>query len=244
MIPFELSFTEYPFPKLRQNQNYDHENYCTGLAVARRLGAGRRLCIADFSDGVLSAAQETLTDDGYMVGTFHVDVSDYASVSGFAQAAASQGPIEGVIHTAVRKNSLEVDLLGTAKAIEAFFPGVFSTKAGRQEINGPAGKFIAMSPVGRLGTPQDIVNAVAFLTSSESSFIKGNGILVDGGPYMTLSNAHQTTLSEHWVLSSKQGVKVGYWPHMKDSDIMAEGYSKFCPTGKSTYERNVDVSGW
>ncbi|PYH35088.1 short-chain alcohol dehydrogenase like protein [Aspergillus neoniger CBS 115656] len=238
-----------------------------GLSIARRLGAGRRLCIADFSDGVLSAAQETLTDDGYTVETFQVDVSDYASVSGFAQAAASQGPIEGVIHTAV-------DLLGTANAIEAFLevaqsgtsmvciasmaghmgsglpselerhlatasreqlldhpalnidpsdhhgparayglskrgnilrvqaaakiwgrvggrvnsvsPGVISTRAGRQEINGPAGKFIAMSPVGRVGTPQDVVNAVAFLASSESSFITGNDILVDGGVVSSL----------------------------------------------------------
>lgn len=46
-----------------------------GLSIARRLGAGRRLCIADFSNEVLSAAQETLTDDGYMVETFQVDVS-------------------------------------------------------------------------------------------------------------------------------------------------------------------------
>ncbi|GLB04748.1 hypothetical protein AtubIFM57258_010767 [Aspergillus tubingensis] len=253
-----------------------------GLAIARRLGAGRRLCIADISNEVLSAAQDTLTDDGYMVETFQVDVSDYASVSGFAQAAASQGPIEAVIHTAGLSPSagsaqkiLEVDLLGTANAIEAFLevaqsgtsmvciasmaghmgsglpselerhlatasreqlldhpalnidpsdhhgparayglskrgnilrvqaaakiwghiggrvssvsPGVISTKAGRQEINGPAGKFIAMSPVGRVGTPQDIVNAVAFLASSESSFITGNDILVDGGVVSSLT---------------------------------------------------------
>ncbi|GLA00619.1 hypothetical protein AnigIFM60653_009369 [Aspergillus niger] len=191
-----------------------------------------------------------------MVETFRVDVSDYASVSCFAQAAASQGPIEAVIHTAGLSPSagsaqkiLEVDLLGTANAIDAFLevaqpgmkrhlaraprdqllehlalkidsadphgpprayglskrgnilrvqasakawgrvggrvnsvsPGVISTSAGRQEINGPAGKFIAMSPVGRVGTPQDVVNAVAFLASPKSSFITGNDILVDGG---------------------------------------------------------------
>ncbi|GLA38474.1 hypothetical protein AnigIFM63309_005771 [Aspergillus niger] len=211
-----------------------------------------------------------------MVETFRVDVSDYASVSCFAQAAASQGPIEAVIHTAGLSPSagsaqkiLEVDLLGTANAIDAFLevaqpgmsmvciasmaghmgsglpaelerhlaraprdqllehlalkidsadphgpprayglskrgnilrvqasakawgrvggrvnsvsPGVISTSAGRQEINGPAGKFIAMSPVGRVGTPQDVVNAVAFLASPKSSFITGNNILVDGG---------------------------------------------------------------
>lgn len=65
-------------------------------------------------------------------------------------------------------------------------PGVISTRTVRKEINGPAGKFIAMSPVGRVGTPQDVVTAVAFLASPESSFITGNDILVDGGVVSSL----------------------------------------------------------
>ncbi|KAJ5770095.1 uncharacterized protein N7511_002146 [Penicillium nucicola] len=252
-----------------------------GLAIARRLGVGRRLFIADCSNEILSAAQETLANDGYMVEPLQVDVSDYASVSRFAQAAASHGPIEAIIHTAGLSPSagcaqkiLEVDLLGTANALDAFLevaqsgtsmvciasmaghmgpglpselerhlalaprtqllehaalkideadphgsgrayvlskrgnvlrvqasaqawgrvggrvnsvsPGVISTSAGRQEIDGPAGKYIALSPVGRVGTPQDIVNAVAFLASPESSFITGNDILVDGGVVSSL----------------------------------------------------------
>lgn len=252
-----------------------------GLAIARRLGVGRRLFLADFSNEILSAAQETLTNDGYMVELSQMDVSDYASVSRFAHAAASHGPIEVIIHTAGLSPSagcaqkiLEVDLLGTANALDAFLevaqpgtsmvcissmagymgsglpselechlataprgqllnhaalkidgsdphgparayalskrgnllrvqasakawgrvggrvnsvsPGVISTSAGRQEINGPAGKFIALSPVGRVGTPQDIVNAVSFLASAESSFITGNDILVDGGVVSSL----------------------------------------------------------
>ena len=252
-----------------------------GLAVARRLGVARRLYLADFSNEILSAAQETLVNEGYTVEIFQVDVSDYTSVSRFAQAAASHGPIEAVIHTAGLSPSagsaqkiLHVDLLGTANALDAFLevsqsgtsmvciasmagymgsglpaelerhlataprdqllehaalkideadphgparayglskrgnllrvqasakawgraggrvnsvsPGVISTSAGRQEINGPAGKFIALSPVGRVGTPQDIVNAVSFLASAESSFITGNDILVDGGVVSSL----------------------------------------------------------
>jgi NAD(P)-dependent dehydrogenase (short-subunit alcohol dehydrogenase family) len=65
--------------------------------------------------------------------------------------------------------------------VHSVSPGVISTTAGRQEIAGPAGKFIALSPAGRVGTPQDVVNAVAFLAGPESSFITGNDILVDGG---------------------------------------------------------------
>ncbi|KAI8713880.1 hypothetical protein NCS52_01233900 [Fusarium sp. LHS14.1] len=65
--------------------------------------------------------------------------------------------------------------------INSVSPGVISTSTGRQEIAGPAGKFVTMSPAGRVGVPQDIVNAVAFLVSSDASFITGNDLLVDGG---------------------------------------------------------------
>jgi NAD(P)-dependent dehydrogenase (short-subunit alcohol dehydrogenase family) len=254
-----------------------------GLAVARRLGAGRRVFLADFSDKVLAAAEQALIDDGYTIEAHQVDVSNYDFVRRFAQAAATDLILEAVVHTAGLSPSagsaqkiLEVDLLGTANVLDAFLevvrpgagtsvvciasmaghmgsslpadlethlatapreklldhcslqitkddpngparayglskrgnllrvqasaraygrvggqvnsvsPGVISTAAGRQEIAGPAGKFIALSPAGRVGTPQDVVNAVAFLAGPESSFITGNDILVDGGVVSSL----------------------------------------------------------
>ena len=36
------------------------------------------------------------------------------------------------------------------------------------------------TPLGRLGTPQDIANAVAFLVSEKASFITGQVLTVDG----------------------------------------------------------------
>jgi NAD(P)-dependent dehydrogenase (short-subunit alcohol dehydrogenase family) len=36
-------------------------------------------------------------------------------------------------------------------------------------------------PVGRLGKPQDIANAVLFLASDEASFVNGAELVVDGG---------------------------------------------------------------
>jgi 3-oxoacyl-[acyl-carrier protein] reductase len=40
---------------------------------------------------------------------------------------------------------------------------------------------VDMIPAGRLGTPGDVANAVAFLASPESEFITGTTIVVDGG---------------------------------------------------------------
>ena len=45
-----------------------------------------------------------------------------------------------------------------------------------------AGKLISTSiPLGRLGTPDDIANAVVFLASEDSSLITGIELFVDGG---------------------------------------------------------------
>ena len=50
-------------------------------------------------------------------------------------------------------------------------------------------------PVGRIGTPQDIVNAVMFLCSEQSAFINGQVLTVDGGmsKLMVYHNEHGWT---------------------------------------------------
>ncbi|MET9943134.1 SDR family oxidoreductase, partial [Streptomyces halstedii] len=39
----------------------------------------------------------------------------------------------------------------------------------------------ALYPLGRVGTPEDIASAVAFLASSDASWITGTTLRVDGG---------------------------------------------------------------
>jgi NAD(P)-dependent dehydrogenase (short-subunit alcohol dehydrogenase family) len=39
----------------------------------------------------------------------------------------------------------------------------------------------AQHPVGRVGTPDDIAAAVAFLLSAESGFMTGSELIIDGG---------------------------------------------------------------
>ena len=42
-------------------------------------------------------------------------------------------------------------------------------------------KMVPLHPIGRLGQPEDIANAAAFLASDQSSFMTGSDVFVDGG---------------------------------------------------------------
>jgi NAD(P)-dependent dehydrogenase (short-subunit alcohol dehydrogenase family) len=44
-----------------------------------------------------------------------------------------------------------------------------------------AKRFADATPMGRLGRPEEIANAVNFLVSTEASFITGAELVVDGG---------------------------------------------------------------
>jgi len=60
-------------------------------------------------------------------------------------------------------------------------PGAILTERTRTELPDYAGQFAAITPMGRVGTPQDVADAVVFLASPASRFITGQTIGVDGG---------------------------------------------------------------
>jgi NAD(P)-dependent dehydrogenase (short-subunit alcohol dehydrogenase family) len=41
--------------------------------------------------------------------------------------------------------------------------------------------FKSMHPIGRVGNPEEIANAVVWLLSNDASFVLGRTLLVDGG---------------------------------------------------------------
>lgn len=69
--------------------------------------------------------------------------------------------------------------------INSISPGVISTPMGAEELASESGArmraMIEASGTGRIGTPSDIAAAVAFLLSSEATFITGTDLAVDGG---------------------------------------------------------------
>jgi NAD(P)-dependent dehydrogenase (short-subunit alcohol dehydrogenase family) len=253
-----------------------------GLAIARRLGPGSTLVLADINRSALSEAADVLRVEGQLVVEQVTDVSDAESVAALASAALETGRVDTLIHTAglspVQASVgaiLRVDLLGTALMLDAFAsaiapggagvviasmagsmfpldpdlerrlattptaalldlpelsesaidnpgiayglakranqlrvraasipwgrrrarvnsisPGVISTPMGRAELEGPSGEFMQSmvdnSGTGRLGTPDDIAAAADFLTGTQSTFVSGTDLLVDGGAVAAL----------------------------------------------------------
>jgi NAD(P)-dependent dehydrogenase (short-subunit alcohol dehydrogenase family) len=67
--------------------------------------------------------------------------------------------------------------------IVSLSPGIIETEMGRLEQRaGPEmDKMISVTPLGRMGRPDEIASVVSFLASQAASYISGADILVDGG---------------------------------------------------------------
>jgi NAD(P)-dependent dehydrogenase (short-subunit alcohol dehydrogenase family) len=247
-----------------------------GIAIARRLGTGRVLVLAEIFGEALDRVAEQLRGEGHDVHAVQTDVSDVQSVRALALTADSLGVFRAVVHTAglspvqaSPERIVAVDIMGTAYVLDEFgkiaqngsvavciasmagtmtplppevemafattptselaslpaldpanldpsaaygiakranqvrveaasvewgarggrtvsiSPGIISTPMGQAELAGPSGEMmrnmIAASGAKRIGTPDDIAAAVAFLVSHEASFITGTDLLVDGG---------------------------------------------------------------
>ena len=68
--------------------------------------------------------------------------------------------------------------------INAVLPAVIETDMSRRFFGGKPETRAAVAdrhPIGRIGTPEEIADAVIWLSSSKSSFVTGHSLLVDGG---------------------------------------------------------------
>jgi NAD(P)-dependent dehydrogenase (short-subunit alcohol dehydrogenase family) len=98
-----------------------------GLSIARRVGAGRTIVLADVNAAGLRAAEDALGNDGHRVLTREVDVTSRSSVAAVAGMAREAGRVAAVVHTAglspqqaPAEAVLAVDLLGVALTIDEF----------------------------------------------------------------------------------------------------------------------------
>ena len=67
--------------------------------------------------------------------------------------------------------------------VNAIAPGVIETPMTKDLLEDEKIKSALLEkvPYGRIGKPEDIANAVAFLVSDESEYITGHTLVVDGG---------------------------------------------------------------
>ena len=102
-----------------------------GAAVARRLGTGRTVVLADFDEAQLERVAADLRGEGHDVHTLRVDVSSATDVAQLAQTAAGLGALRAVVHTAgvspvqaTTQQIVDIDVVGTARILDAFEPHV------------------------------------------------------------------------------------------------------------------------
>lgn len=67
--------------------------------------------------------------------------------------------------------------------VNAVCPGFIETALIEVATNAPGAKeqLIALHPIGRLGTPEEVAEAVIWLCSDAASFVTGHSMVVDGG---------------------------------------------------------------
>jgi NAD(P)-dependent dehydrogenase (short-subunit alcohol dehydrogenase family) len=110
-----------------------------------------------------------------------VNTSSIAGISGYpghAPYTASKHAVMGLTKTA----ALEYAKQGIR--INAVCPGAVETSLLNNLTQGDSAtiEYIkSLHPIGRLGKPEEIADAVVWLCSNEASFVLGQGITVDGG---------------------------------------------------------------
>src|SRR3954447_14573753 len=98
-----------------------------GQAIARRVGVGKHVLLADMRQENADAAAEILGNAGYDVSVATVDASSREAVHALVERATHLGDVTGLIHAAGVSPTqaspatiLKVDLYGTALVLEEF----------------------------------------------------------------------------------------------------------------------------
>ncbi|MHB9155483.1 MAG: SDR family NAD(P)-dependent oxidoreductase [Endomicrobiales bacterium] len=109
-----------------------------------------------------------------------VNIASIAGLVGF-ELSSVYSATKGALVNMTRELALD---LGRFKVtVNAVAPGVIETPMTAGLLGDPATKasLLQRIPFGRVGTPGDIANAVAFLASDDSEYITGHTLVVDGG---------------------------------------------------------------
>lgn len=106
--------------------------------------------------------------------------------STFGSIAWPQRPAYMATKAAVKQltRSIALDFAGDNIRANSISPGAIETNrllARTPTMEQVRERMVPLHPIGRLGQPEDIANAAAFLASDQSSFMTGADVFVDGG---------------------------------------------------------------
>ncbi|MGW3490501.1 SDR family NAD(P)-dependent oxidoreductase [Streptomyces sp. NPDC001054] len=105
-------------------------------------------------------------DDG--VPAFGAYAASKAALRSFARTWANELKGRGVRVNAVSPGTIDT-------------PGLDAVAAGDADPAAVRARFAGATPLGRIGRPEEVADAVVFLASARSSFVLGANLYVDGG---------------------------------------------------------------
>jgi NAD(P)-dependent dehydrogenase (short-subunit alcohol dehydrogenase family) len=98
----------------------------------------------------------------------------FSGSPGLAHYVTSKAAVIGLTRALSRE-------LGSSQIrVNALAPGFIQSEGSREMLAG-ASYDTSATPIGRVGEPADLLGALAFLISDESSFVSGQTLLVNGG---------------------------------------------------------------
>jgi meso-butanediol dehydrogenase/(S,S)-butanediol dehydrogenase/diacetyl reductase len=91
--------------------------------------------------------------------------------------------------------SLALEVIGHGVRVNCVSPGAVDTPMTEATAGVPANaaEFERAIPIGRFGRPDEIAAAIAFVASSDASFMVGANLVVDGG--VTCASGHPDLLA-------------------------------------------------
>lgn len=110
-----------------------------------------------------------------------INISSMAAMYGLPKViayTASKSAIEGMT------TAMAVELSPKGIRINAIAPGFIATDMSAKALNGDEErkqKVLGRTPMGYLGSPDDVADAALFLATNNSKYITGTSIRVDGG---------------------------------------------------------------
>ena len=196
----ELGGPERAVPVAGRGDDADHQV----AAVAAALSAFGRIDVLVNNTGI-NPAFGPLTELDPSVARKIMDVNVLAALSWVRQAVAhglgrnSPGavvniasiaglrPAPGIAYYGVSKSALiglTVQLaaeLAPSTRVNAVAPAVVKTRFAAALYEGHEEEAASRYPLGRLGVPDDVASAVAFLASADASWVTGQTLVLDGG---------------------------------------------------------------
>lgn len=109
-------------------------------------------------------------------------IVNVSSVRGFVAGhfAAAYTAAKGGVRLFTKATAVECARAGNGVRANSVHPGFVDTPLGRSTGAAAMERVAASIPQGRLATPEEIASAIFFLVSSDSSYVNGTELVVDG----------------------------------------------------------------